>query len=621
MAATFPFVVVGHVDHGKSTLIGRLLADTDSLPDGRLEKVQKICQEQRKAFEYAFLLDALEAEQLQGVTIDITEVRFHWRGRTYVIIDAPGHKEFLKNMITGAAHAEAALLLIDASEGVQEQTCRHAYLLSFLGVRNVAVVVSKMDLVGYDEARFDAIRAEYGRFLATLGVTPLAFVPISARDGENIVTRSTRMSWHTGPSVLEVLESFTPSERRAAAQALRLAVQDVYKFDERRIIAGRIESGRIAVGDEVQVWPSGQRAHVKSIEAWPEPDHAVREASAGTSVGITLDYQLFVQRGDVVADPAHAPTVSSFLAGNVFWIGRTPLEPTRRYKLKLATLERDVDVASIPRVLSAVSLEVLTNHAGIATNEAGEVVFRSARPFVFDVARELPATGRFVVLDGYDVVGGGIVIEAEETYRRPYRLGLPKSEGIAAVRGAVSAGERAVAYGHSGHVIWLTGMPGTGKSTIARELERELFRRHIKTFVLDGENLRFGLSADLDFTDAARTEQSRRVAEVAALFFSAGLTVIVALISPFDAIRLHARDLVGEDHFTLVHLHAPMAHLEARDPHGLYSRALKDPGIRVPGVNATYEVPAAPAFTFDTAEVPFDRIVGQVLHRVLPAIC
>jgi bifunctional enzyme CysN/CysC len=617
----FPFVVVGHVDHGKSTLIGRLLADTESLPDGRLEKVQRICQEQRKAFEYAFLLDALEAEQLQGVTIDITEVRFTWRERTYVIIDAPGHKEFLKNMITGAAHAEAALLLIDASEGVQEQSCRHAYLLSFLGVRNVAVVVSKMDLVGYAEPAFESIRTEYGRFLATLGVKPLAFVPISAKDGDNIVTRSSRMPWHTGPSVLDVLEGFAPAATPSAASALRLVVQDVYKFDARRIVAGRVESGRIAVGDEIDVWPSGHRAHVKSIEAWPEPDDAMREATAGMSVGITLDYQLFVQRGDVIADPAHPPTVSSFLAGNVFWIGRTPLEPTRRYKLKLATLEREVDVASIPRVLSAVSLEVQTNRAGIGPNEAGEVVFRSARPFVFDVAGEVPVTGRFVILDGYDVVGGGIVIEAEDMYRRPYRLGLPKSESIAPVRGGVTAAERAAAYGHRGHVIWLTGMPGTGKSTVARGLEAELFRRQIKTFVLDGENLRFGLSADLDFTDAGRTEQSRRVAEVAALFCAAGLTVIVALISPFDTVREHARELVGDDHFTLVHLHAPLAHLQARDPHGLYSRALRDPSIRVPGVNAVYEVPTAPAFAFDTAQVSCDGVVEHVLRSVLPVIC
>jgi bifunctional enzyme CysN/CysC len=620
MEATFPFVVVGHVDHGKSTLIGRLLADTDSLPDGRLEKVQKICVEQRKAFEYAFLLDALEAEQLQGVTIDITEVRFQWRGRTYVIIDAPGHKEFLKNMITGAAHAEAALLLIDASEGVQEQTCRHAYVLSFLGVKNVAVVLSKMDLVGYDRTRFEEIREEYGRFLATLGVTPIAFVPISARDGENIVTRPLRMPWYTGPSVIEVLEGFGPVERRSASRALRFTVQDVYKFDERRIIAGRIESGRIAVGDEVEVWPSGYRARVKSIEAWPEPREPMREIGAGMSIGITLDYQLFVQRGDIIADPSHPPTVSSFLAGNVFWIGRTPLEPARRYKLKLATLERDVNVADIPRVLSAVSLEVQA-HRSIGQNEAGEVVFRSARPFVFDVASELPATGRFVVLDGYDVVGGGIAIEAEETYRRPYRLGLPKSEGIAPVRGAVSTAERAAAYGHRGHVIWLTGMPGTGKSTVARELERELFRRQVKTFVLDGENLRFGLSADLDFTDAGRTEQSRRVAEVAALFCAAGLTVIVALISPFHAVREHARTLVGDGHFTLVYLHAPLDHLKARDPHGLYTRALRDTDVRVPGVNATYEAPTAAAFSFNTSQVPYEAVVERVLEAVLPAIC
>ncbi|HUE84640.1 MAG TPA: GTP-binding protein [Vicinamibacterales bacterium] len=602
------FVVVGHVDHGKSTLVGRLLADTDSLPVEKIDKVRRICAEQRKPFEHAFLLDALEAEQLQGVTIDVTEVQLTWQERTFVLIDAPGHKEFLRNMISGAAHADAAFLLIDAGEGVQEQSYRHAYLLSFLGVRDVAVIVSKMDLVGYSQDVFEAIRKEYTAFLDTIGVHPKAFIPISAREGDNVVTRSPRIDWYDGPAVLELLAAV---DARVVAEPgpLRLPVQDVYKFDHRRIVAGRLESGRVSPGDEIQVFPSGHRARVKSIEAWPEgPDRDV--AAARDTTGITLDYQLFVQRGDVIADPQRPPHVSSFLTANVFWLGRAPLELRRRYKLKLATLERDVEVSSITRVMSAVTLEVQTDRTGIGQNEAGEVVFRSARPFVFDVASDVPTMGRFVLLDGYDVVGGGIVLESDDIYRRPYREGMPKSADISLAQGGVTPADRAEAYGHRSHVVWLTGMPGTGKSTVSRRLEWELFQRQIKAFVLDGENLRFGLSADLDFSAPDRLEHARRAAEVARLFQSAGLVVVVALASPFEAAREYARELVGDEAFTLVHLHAPMATLLTRDPHGLYSR----------GVSVPYEIPASPSMAFDTSLETPDAVVDKIVRRVLAKI-
>jgi bifunctional enzyme CysN/CysC len=602
------FVVVGHVDHGKSTLVGRLLAETNSLPNEKIEKVRRICAEQRKPFEHAFLLDALEAEQLQGVTIDVTEVQLTWQKRTYVLIDAPGHKEFLRNMISGAAHADAAFLLIDASEGVQEQSYRHAYLLSFLGVRDVAVLVSKMDLVDYSHEVFERIRKEYTAFLETINVRPKAFIPISAREGDNVVTRSSRIGWYDGPAVLELLADVGA---RTVSQSgpLRLPVQDVYKFDDRRIVAGRLESGRVAPGDEIQVFPSGHRARVKSIEQWPAGKDC-DAAQARETTGITLDYQLFVQRGDVIADPQRPPHVSSFLTANVFWLGRAPLELNRRYKLKLATLERDVEVSSITRVMSAVTLEVQTQVTGIAQNEAGEVVFRSARPFVFDVAADVPTMGRFVLLDGYDVVGGGIVLESDDLYRRPYREGMPRSANISLVQGVVTPADRAEMYGHRSHVVWLTGMPGTGKSTVARRLEWELFQRQHKTFVLDGENLRFGLSADLDFSAADRAEHARRAAEVARLFQAAGFVVVVALISPFEAAREYARELVGDESFTLVHLHAPMATLVARDPHGLYAR----------GVNVPYETPASPALAFDTSVERADAIVDKVLRRVLARI-
>jgi bifunctional enzyme CysN/CysC len=302
--------------------------------------------------------------------------------------------------------------------------------------------------------------------------------------------------------------------------------------------------------------------------------------------------------------------VSSFLTANVFWLGQAPLEINRRYKLKLATLERDVEVSSITRVMSAVTLKVQTSRARIGQNEAGEVVFRSARPFVFDVAADVPTMGRFVLLDGHDVVGGGIVLESDDLYRRPYREGMPKSADISIVQGVVTPRDRAAAYGHRSHVVWLTGMPGTGKSTVARRLEWELFQRQIKTFVLDGENLRFGLSADLDFSAADRAEHARRAAEVARLFQMAGFVVLVALISPFEIVREYARELAGDEAFTLVHLHAPMHTLLQRDPHGLYAR----------GVNVPYEVPAAPSLSLDTSVEPPDAIVDKVLRRVLTRI-
>jgi len=612
--APFAFVVVGHVDHGKSTLVGRLLADTDALPDGALDRVRRICAEQHKAFEYAFLLDALEEEQIQGVTIDVTRVRFGWGGRRYVIIDAPGHREFLRNMITGAAHAAAAILLVDAQEGVQEQSRRHAYLVSFLGVRSVVVVVNKMDLVGYSATAFARLQDEYRHFLATLGLTPTAVVPASAREGDNLLARSSRMAWYTGPTVLEALAA-VPAPAAPAAAALRLPVQTVLKFDERRIVAGRVESGTLTVGDAITVWPSGHTAHVKSIEAWPEgtaPDHA----EAGRSVGITLDDQLFLQRGDVITHPVSPPRVSTVVSANVFWLGREPLAPGQHYRLRTTTLERDVSVFAINRVMSAATMEVLEGEGSIPRNDVGEVILRASRPLVFDPAAAVPATGRFVLLDGYDLVGGGIVLEDEELYRRPYAPEFPRSEQIASVETVITADERALAYGHRSHVLWLTGVPGVGKSTLARYLERRFFSRGVKTVVLDGEALRLGLSSDLKFTSADRAEQARRAAEVAHLFQRAGLVVIVALVSPFRADREYARRIIGAEAFTLVYLHAPLEVVRERERHGLYATAGRDDAVKIPGVNAPYEPPDDPTLAFDTSTSALAPIGEAVIAAV-----
>ena len=614
-ASPLAFVVVGHVDHGKSTLVGRLLADTGALSHGALERVQRICEEQHKAFEYAFLLDALEEEQVQGVTIDVTRVRFAWGARRYLIIDAPGHREFIRNMITGAAHADAAILLVDAQEGVQEQSRRHAYLVSFLGVRSLVVVVNKIDLVGYSAAAFAALAEELRRLLATMGLTPTAIVPASAREGDNLLARSSRMPWYAGPTVLEALAG-VPAPQPPAAAALRLPVQSVLKFDERRIVAGRVESGTLAVGDAITVWPSGHTAHVKSIEAWPEPAAAPERAEAGRSVGITLDDQLFLQRGDVITHPAAPPRVSTVISANVFWLGRQPLEPGQHYRLRTTTLERDVSVFAVNRVMSAATMDVLDDKGSIPRNDVGEVILRATRSLVFDAAAAVPATGRFVLLDGYDVVGGGIVLEDEELYRRPYGPDFPRSEQIASAPAGITPDERALAYGHRSHVLWLTGMPGVGKSTLARHLERRFFSRGVKTVVLDGEQLRLGLSADLKFTDADRSEQARRAAEVAHLFQRAGLVVIVALVSPFRADREYARRVIGADDFTLVYLHAPLGVMRERERHGLYAAAGRDDEVRIPGVNARYEPPEDAALVFDTSTLTLAPIGEAVIAAV-----
>jgi bifunctional enzyme CysN/CysC len=617
--AQLAFVVVGHVDHGKSTLVGRLLAETGALQEGRLEKIQRICQEQRKRFEYAFLLDALEEEQLQGVTIDITEARFRCADRDYLVIDAPGHQEFLKNMISGAAHADAALLLVDAKEGVQEQSRRHAYLLSFLGIRQIAVVVSKMDLVDFSHTIFDRIVDDYTPVLGDLGLAPVAFVPVSASEGDNVTGRSARLPWYHGPSVLEVLQRF-PVAAQGVGGPLRIPVQDVYKFDHRRIVAGRVESGCVRVGDEVQVWPSGHRARVSSLEHWPATASAPSTLTTRQTVGLTLDYPLFIQRGDILADPASPPQLSNFIAANIFWLGRRPLVLGREYTLKLVTSERRAEVFSIARVLNAASMQVEHGKSTLGQNEAGEVVFRTARPLVFDPAAAVPETGRFVILDGHDVVGGGIILEAEQLHPRQYRHGVPKSADISPVSSEVTAADRAAAYGHKGHVVWLTGVPGVGKSTLARYVERELFARHVKTFVLDGENLRFGLSADLGFTDADRSEQARRAAEVARLFRLAGFAVIVALVSPFEADREYARGLVGDDDFTLVHLEAQPAVLRERDPHGLYSRVASGVDVAVPGVSSLYQAPAGAALRLDTGGESVHASGARILELTLSKI-
>lgn len=514
-------VIVGHVDHGKSTLLGRLYADTNSLPEGKLDKVREICRRQGKEFEYAFLFDAFLEEQEQGITIDTARTFFAWQDRHYIIIDAPGHKEFLKNMISGAARAEAALLLIDASEGVKEQSRKHGYLLSLLGVRQVAVVVNKMDLVGYRQEVFEAIEKEYRAFLTQLKVTPERFVPVSAKLGDNIANPSTHMPWYRGQTVLDTLGLFRKETAREH-QPLRLPVQDVYKFDARRIIAGRIAAGRIKVGDKLVFSPSNKSAIVKSVEGF-NVEPVPTEATAGQSTGITLDEQIFIERGEIASHEDSAPLVSTIFRCNLFWMGRRPLEVGKRYLLRLATREVECEVTIIHRIIDAADLAGRETKSLVGRNEVAELTIHTKAPLAFDLYGDSEVTGRFVLVDQYDVSGGGILTEAVNDEHTVLRDEARRRD-IAWVKGDVGVEDRAKHFGHRAALVLITGGRLTGKSMLARQLEMRLVADGRHAYLLDGANLRRGLDADLREEDSG--EVVRRFGEVARLLIDTGLIVV-----------------------------------------------------------------------------------------------
>lgn len=400
-------VVVGHVDHGKSTVIGRLLYDTKSLPEGAIERVKRISKEKGKPFEYAYLLDAFEEEQKQGITIDTTQLQFQTEKRDYVIIDAPGHKEFLKNMISGAANAEAALLIIDAKEGIQEQSKRHGYILSLLGIQKVYVIVNKMDLIDYSEEKFNEIKLTMNEFLHNLQVYPLKYIPVAAFYGENMIHKSDKMPWYHGESIIKAMDLFE-KDQGLENKPLRFPIQDVYKFDNRRIIVGRIESGSLRVGDEILISPGHKTTRVKSIEYWAARDQK-DVVSAGMSVGITVEDEFFNKRGELITHKNKAPLVSDTFKANLFWMGKNPLVKGKKYKLKLATQEVECEIISINKVIDATTLESSENANAVKTNDVAEVTIKGRENLSFDEFKNNQNTGRFVLVDGYDVSGGGII--------------------------------------------------------------------------------------------------------------------------------------------------------------------------------------------------------------------
>jgi len=538
-------VIVGHVDHGKSTVVGRLLADTGALPQGKLDAVRRECERTGKPFEYAFLLDALEDEQDQGITIDTARCFFKSTKRDYIIIDAPGHIEFLKNMISGAARAEAAVLVIDAKEGVRENSRRHGYILAMLGIRQVVVCVNKMDLVGYDRAHFEGIEKEYRAFLESIGsVRPRQFIPISAIEGENLASRSTsgrRTPWYTGPTLLEALDGL-PKAPSKVDQPLRMPVQAVYKFtkqgDDRRIVAGRVEAGRVKVGDKVVFSPSNKVSTIRSIEGFNTPPRT--EIEAGWSTGFTLTEEIYITRGEVMSHVARAPQVGTRLRVNMIWLGKKPFVGGRDYKLKLGTTALPVRIHKINKVIDASKPNSSAGELGspeggpgdplrgpvstVGRHEVADVVLEARQPLAFDLTAECEATGRFVIVDEYDVAGGGIITEAVSDDLRDLR-DEARTRDFHWVPGGVTAAERVARHGHRAALVMFVGKAGVGKHKLARAVEKALFARGRAAYMLDGTNVLLGVDNDL-WVDGAKSELVRRFGEVVHLLLNAGLIVV-----------------------------------------------------------------------------------------------
>jgi bifunctional enzyme CysN/CysC len=526
-------VIAGHVDHGKSTVIGRLLADTNSLPEGKLEQVRQMCLRNSKPFEYAFLLDALKDERSQGITIDSARVFFSTAVRDYIIIDAPGHIDFLRNMVTGASRADAALLVIDAHEGVQENSRRHGYMLSVLGIGQVVVLMNKMDLVDYSRDVFNSIKDEYAGFLGEIGLKA-DFIPVSGSCGDNVASAGEHLDWYRGKTVLEALDGFV-KEPPGVEKPFRMPVQDVYKFtkdsDKRRIIAGTIESGRITVGDEVVFYPSGKTSMVKSIESFNRPPQTT--AAAGQACAFTLDRQIYVARGEVAAVSKQThPKVTTRIRASLFWMGTEPMTKQKDYLIKVGTAKQPVELDDVIRVINASDLSSTDTKDFIEYHDVAECVLSIRRAVAFDTVGEIAATGRFVIVDNYEICGGGIITEAladTQLWMRDYVM----TRNYKWQTSNISREDRAERYNQKPTLILVTGQKDVGKKTIAKAIEARLFADGKIVYFMGIGNILYGVDADIKVagTEDNRDEHLRRLAEVANIMLDAGTILIVTAIS------------------------------------------------------------------------------------------
>ncbi|MEG8177995.1 adenylyl-sulfate kinase [Nocardia terpenica] len=585
----------GSVDDGKSTLIGRLLYDSKNLFADQLAAIEQVSARRGDgATDLALVTDGLRAEREQGITIDVAYRYFATPRRKFVIADTPGHVQYTRNMVTGASTADLALILIDARRGVVEQTRRHAFLAALLGVPHLVVCVNKMDLVDWSQQRFDEIRSEFADFAAKLTVGDLSFVPVSALLGDCVVEPSPRLPWYPGPPLLRHLEDVHIASDRNLIDA-RLPVQYVIRpqgvssSEPDRSYAGTVAGGIFKPGDEVVVLPSGRTSRVRRI--WGPGGANVDEAFTGMAVSLTLDDEIDVGRGDLVARPGNRPHLDREVDAMVCWFADdTVLRPGGDYLIRTAAQSTRVRVTGLEYRLDVNTLHRMVTAESLALNDIGRVSLRAQGPLMFDAYRDNRRTGSFILIDETTnrTVAAGMILARDRGSRPVARA----SSNVVWHGSAVARSERP----HAGATVWLTGLSGSGKSTIATELERLLVVSGRPAYLLDGDNLRHGLTADLGFGDDDRRENIRRVAEVAALFADAGVLAIVSLISPFAAERDRARTAHADRGlpFHEVFVDTPLAVCESRDPKGLYARARAGLLPQFTGIDSPYERPEHP---------------------------
>ena len=602
------FITCGSVDDGKSTLIGRLLYDSKTIFDDQLavlEADSKRVGTQGKNIDFALLVDGLAAEREQGITIDVAYRFFATARRKFIVADTPGQEQYTRNMVTGASTADLAVILIDARKGVLTQTRRHSYLAHLLGIRNVVLAVNKMDLIGYDQARYDAIVADYRAFAKQIGIAAFTPLPISGFIGDNITTRSAKTPWYAGPTLIEHLEAVPVDADAAQARGFRLPVQWVNRPNlDFRGFAGLIASGSIRPGDAVRVLPSGRTSTVARIVT---SDGDLAEAVAGQSVTLTLADEVDCSRGDVIAAASDPPQVADQFETTLVWMGDEPLLPGRPHWLKLATQTVSATVQPPKYAVNVNTMEHIAAKS-LELNAIGVATIATDRPIVFEPYAENKTFGGFILIDKLTnaTAAAGLINFALRRSQNVHRQALD-----------VDRGAHARLKNQRPAVLWLTGLSGAGKSTIANLVEKQLLRMNRHTFLLDGDNVRHGLNKDLGFTDADRVENIRRVGEVARLMTDAGLIVITAFISPFRAERQLVRDMMLPGEFVEVHVDTPLADAEARDTKGLYKKARAGQLKNFTGIDSPYEAPEAPELRIDTTAMRADAAAAAIVDYLL----
>jgi len=597
------FLTCGSVDDGKSTLIGRLLFDSHLIPEDQFSALTRDSRRHGSAGEeidFALLMDGLEAEREQGITIDVAYRFFSTKKRKFIVADTPGHEQYTRNMATGASNCEAALILVDARKGVLVQTRRHAYIASLFGIRHAVLAVNKMDLMDFSEVVFTEIAEEFRRFAANLDFATLAAVPLSARFGDNVTGSSARTPWYKGPPLLDLLENLDV-ETELSGKPFRFPVQWVNRPNlDFRGFAGTVVSGRIGQNEEVTVAKSGRCSRVARIVT---KDGDLEEAVAGEAVTLVLSDEIDVSRGDVLATPQSRPELADQFAARILWMAEEEMLPHRQYLIKLGTQTVAAQITQLKHKVDVNTLEHMAART-LHLNEIGYCNISTSLPVAFDPYRENRDTGGFIVIDRYTnaTVGAGLI-----------EFGLRRATNVHWQSLDVNAQARSGLKGQAPCVLWFTGLSGSGKSTIANLVEKRLFVDGRHTYLLDGDNVRHGLNRDLGFTDADRVENIRRVAEAAKLFVDAGIITLVAFISPFKSERRMARELLKPGQFVEIFIDTPIELCKARDPKGLYKRAAAGQLKNFTGIDSPYEIPENPELALKTEATAPEALANQVI--------